>query len=218
MKKKLMIALIVIAVIVGEIFAWCIAYSMRKSNDNLPPLTTIAEMSEAEVNSLLPGYKIVQLEEVWGEPNFSEDSTASWKIGNITLVVNYKKNGVVVICGLKDENGASVGDNQDIPEPESYAFEAQYIRTDGYSEDRSYPYCIVIDTKEELEAYYDVNKEVLQFEKNISWASHNGDLNKIINKTGRSFDWKSITGGPTTANFVTGTVRNWYGDIEITSS
>ena len=56
------------------------------------------------------------------------------------------------------------------------------------------------------------------FEKNISWASHNGDLNKIINKTGRSFDWKSITGGPTTANFVTGTVRNWYGDIEITSS
>ena len=164
MKKKLMIALIVIAVIVGAIFAWCIAYSMRKSNDNLPPLTTIAEMSEAEVNSLLPGYKIVQLEEVWGEPNFSEDSTASWKIGNITLVVNYKKNGVVVICGLKDENGASVGDNQDIPEPESYAFEAQYIRTDGYSEDRSYPYCIVIDTKEELEAYYDVNKEQFDLE------------------------------------------------------
>lgn len=109
MKKK-MIALTMIAVIAGAIFAWRIAYSVRKSNDNLPALTTIAEMSEAEVNSLLPGYKIIQLEEVWGEPDFSEDSTASWKIGNVTLVVNYKNNGVVAICGLTDENGVSVGE------------------------------------------------------------------------------------------------------------
>ena len=46
----------------------------------------------------------------------------------------------------------------------------------------------------------------------------NGSLNKIINKTGRSFDWKSITGGPSAATFVTGTVENWYGNIEVTSS
>ena len=110
MKKKLMITLSVIVVIVGAIFAWRIAYSIRKSNDNLPSLTSIAEMSESEVNSLLPGYKIVQLEEVWGAPDFSEENTASWKIGDITLVVNYKNNGVVVICGLKDKNGASVGE------------------------------------------------------------------------------------------------------------
>ena len=37
-----------------------------------------------------------------------------------------------------------------------------------------------------------------------------------VSKTGRSFDWKSITGGPEAATFETGTVRNWYGDIEIT--
>lgn len=54
------------------------------------------------------------------------------------------------------------------------------------------------------------------FEKSISWESHNANLTKIINKTGRSFDWKAITGGPTTATFETGNVRNWYGDIEVT--
>ena len=110
MKKKPTIALIVIAVIAGTIFAWRIAYAMRKSNDNLPALAAIAEMSESEVNSLLPGYKIIQLEEVWGEADFSENGTASWKTGNVTLVVNYKSNGIVAICGLKDEKGASFGE------------------------------------------------------------------------------------------------------------
>lgn len=65
--------------------------------------------------------------------------------------------------GGKTEDIGSV--NQDIPEPESYAFDAQYIRTDGYSEERSYPYCIVIDYKEELEAYYDANKEQFDLER-----------------------------------------------------
>ena len=37
--------------------------------------------------------------------------------------------------------------------PEAYAFEAQYIRTNGYSEERSYPYHVVINSKEELDAY-----------------------------------------------------------------
>ena len=60
--------------------------------------------------------------------------------------------------------------NQDSPtqgaqEPESYAFEAQYIRTNGYSEDRSYPYHVVIDSKEELEAYYEANKDTFDLER-----------------------------------------------------
>ncbi len=103
MKKKLIASLIVVAVIVGAIFVLRIGYSMRKSNDNLPTLTAIAEMSEAEINDILPGYKITQLREVWGKSDISEDSTDSWKIGNITLVVSYKNNGVVAVCGLKDE-------------------------------------------------------------------------------------------------------------------
>lgn len=65
--------------------------------------------------------------------------------------------------GGKTEDTGSA--NQDIPEPESYAFDTQYIRTDGYSEERSYPYCIVIDSKEELEAYYDANKDQFDLER-----------------------------------------------------
>ena len=164
MKKQLTIVLSFV-VILGAIFAWSVAYAMRKNTDNLPTLATIVEMSEAEVNSLLPGYKINQLMTVWGEPDFSEDSTASWKIGDVTLIVNYKNNGVVAICGLKDENGASVEENQDIAEPESYAFEVQYIRTDGDSEDKSFPYCVVIDSRQELEDYYLIHKEQFDLER-----------------------------------------------------
>ncbi len=53
------------------------------------------------------------------------------------------------------------------------------------------------------------------FRKEISWGNFNSDLTKIINTTGRKFNWKSITGGPSDATFVTGTVENWYGNIEV---
>ncbi|WP_367924604.1 hypothetical protein [uncultured Ruthenibacterium sp.] len=103
-----MMVWIVIVVIAGIFAAWRIGYSVRKSNDNLPALTAIAEMSEAEVNNILPGYQINQLREVWGEPDESKEGEDRWKTGDVTLVVNYKNNGVVAICGLKDENGLSI--------------------------------------------------------------------------------------------------------------
>ena len=56
------------------------------------------------------------------------------------------------------------------------------------------------------------------FKKQITWTSNNGALTKIVNKTGRSFNWKSITDGPSDATFVTGTIENWYGDIEVTDT
>ena len=55
------------------------------------------------------------------------------------------------------------------------------------------------------------------FAKRINWTTQNSKLTKIINKTNRSFDWKSITAGPSAATFKTGIVENWYGDIEVTS-
>lgn len=110
MKKRMQIVLIVIAVIVSAVFFWRIAYALRKSNDNLPVLTAIIQMRESEVNSILPGYRIIQLREVWGDPDTSEEGTDCWKIGSITLIVNYKNNGIVAVCGLKDESGASVGE------------------------------------------------------------------------------------------------------------
>ena len=51
--------------------------------------------------------------------------------------------------------------------------------------------------------------------KVINWDAFNASLTKIINKTGRKFDWKAITGGPTEATFEYGTVENWYGNIEV---
>ena len=54
------------------------------------------------------------------------------------------------------------------------------------------------------------------FTKQVTWTSNNGGLNQIVNKTGRSFNWQAITNGPEAANFETGTVRNWYGDIKVT--
>ena len=60
----------------------------------------------------------------------------------------------ICVVGLSACNSNNVP-----PPPEAYAFEAQYIRTDGYSENRSYPYHVVINSREELEAYYKANKE-----------------------------------------------------------
>ena len=51
------------------------------------------------------------------------------------------------------------------PEPEAYAFDAQYIRTDGYSDDRSYPYYTVISSRAELEAYYEAYKDIYNLER-----------------------------------------------------
>lgn len=50
-------------------------------------------------------------------------------------------------------------------DPEAYVFDAQYIRTDGYSADCIYPYYVVIDSKEELMRYYEANKSIYDFER-----------------------------------------------------
>ena len=93
MKKKLSVIAVIILVLAICVSAWFYGYYNHKSNDNLPTLAAIAEMSEADVNSLLPGYHIDQLREVWGKPDTSENGTACWKIGNDTiLVVSYKNN------------------------------------------------------------------------------------------------------------------------------
>ncbi len=56
------------------------------------------------------------------------------------------------------------------------------------------------------------------FSKSITWTSSNGGLVKIINKTGKSFNWQAITSGPSAASFKTGTVENWYGDIVVSDN
>ena len=70
---------------------------------------------------------------------------------------------LVLICIL-DLNSCG-SKNVQPSNPEEYAFEAQYIRTNGYSEDRSYPYHVVISSKKELVDYYEENKELFDLER-----------------------------------------------------
>lgn len=108
--KSIKTLIVIVVIIALCVTGWLFGYHNRKSNDNLPTLEMIAEMSEAEVNDLLPGYRISQLEEVWGAPEVKENNEARWEIGEITLIVNYKNNEKVAICGLKDAEGNSVGE------------------------------------------------------------------------------------------------------------
>ena len=49
--------------------------------------------------------------------------------------------------------------------------------------------------------------------------SSNQNLSKIVNKTGKSFEWGNIIsyGGSAVYNFITGTVPNDYGNVEVVS-
>ena len=66
MKKKLSVIAVIILVLAICVSAWFYGYYNHKSNDNLPTLAAIAEMSEADVNSLLPGYHILTSLERYG--------------------------------------------------------------------------------------------------------------------------------------------------------
>ena len=67
---------------------------------------------------------------------------------------------VIGLCACNSNNSSNHG-----AAPEAYAFEAQYIRTNGGSENTSYPYHVVINSREELDAYYETNKELFDLER-----------------------------------------------------
>jgi len=104
MKKKMIIALSVILVIVGAIFAWRVAYSMQKNTDNIPTLAMVSEMDDV---SFLVGYRSNQLITVWGEPDEETPTTVgttilTWKIDNdTTLVVHVDSKNKVASYELK---------------------------------------------------------------------------------------------------------------------
>ena len=104
MKKKLMIALIIVIVIVGAIFAWRIAYSLQKNTDNIPTLSMVSEMDDA---SFLVGYRSNQLITVWGEPDEETPTTVgttilTWRIDDDTiLIVHVGSNNKVASYELK---------------------------------------------------------------------------------------------------------------------
>ena len=103
--KKGAIVLSILLVIVLGVSAWFYGYYNRKSNDNLPSLSLIAEMEEVDVNELLDGYSRTQLRSVWDEPDFINSNKDVWEIDErTTLIVSYNNKDEVVICGFSIGN------------------------------------------------------------------------------------------------------------------
>lgn len=106
MKKKTTAVICVLAVIALGILVWSYACHDQKSNDNLPALSLIAEMDEADVNELLAGYRRIQLRTVWEEPAFTDKNSDIWEIdGRTTLNVSYNNQEKVVVCRLTTGDG-----------------------------------------------------------------------------------------------------------------
>lgn len=101
LKKKASAVVCILAVIALGILIWLYGYHNQKSNDNLPALSSIAEMEEADVNELLAGYHRTQLRTVWEEPAFTNTNSDIWEInGKTTLGVSYNNREKVVVCRL----------------------------------------------------------------------------------------------------------------------
>lgn len=83
--KKSILVLAVIAILIGT---WFAAYHNHKSTSNLPQLSVIGQMDEADVNELLVGYYRTQLPDVWGgpDPELSGENTWVWVIDDNTLL------------------------------------------------------------------------------------------------------------------------------------
>ena len=101
MKKRATVIVGILAVIALGISVWFYAYYNQKSNDNLPSLSAIAEMEEADVNELLIGYRRAQLRTVWEEPDSINSNEDIWEINErMALVVSYNNKDNVVVCAL----------------------------------------------------------------------------------------------------------------------
>lgn len=72
--------------------------------------------------------------------------------------------GWIVVSNEADPNAGAT-------EPEAYSFKAQYIRTDGGTEEASYPHHTVISSRAELDAYYEAHKDTYDLERRDTFSS-----------------------------------------------
>ena len=97
MKKKAAAAILVV-IALGVSVLFCTNYN-SKSTDNLPSLSAMAEMEEADANELLAGYRRNQLRSVWQEPSFVGSNQDIWEIdGKTALMVSYNNFDKAVVC------------------------------------------------------------------------------------------------------------------------
>ena len=113
--KKIMSLILVLAMVMA--FAGC----GKKDIEKIPSLETIITMDEGDINSVLPGYTIDQLEETWGAPNNSSENESVWYLNDMRLIVNYNWLGKVVVCGLEEAPDPNPDGNiERTNEPETY--------------------------------------------------------------------------------------------------
>lgn len=65
----------------------------------------------------------------------------------------------------KVEEKVSDGASELGTDPAGYAFDAQYIRTDGGFDEAETPYYVLIESREALDAYYEANKDIFDLER-----------------------------------------------------
>lgn len=103
-KKKayLLLAILILAAVIPAV--WVAGYQGRKSNDNLPSLAAIGQMEEAEANGIVCGYRRIQLEDVWGQADRTEEAEDVWQLEDGRLFrVNYNDDGRAVVCSMGPE-------------------------------------------------------------------------------------------------------------------
>ncbi len=162
--------------------------------DTSAPVDNTVESQNVEIGSVIPGYTLHVVDivdttkegecdcagelELFYEDGLNEYYFASVKsdyilvmdnTGHTRDVVSALNEGIISVDTL-DYYGIEYFTVPKFaePEPETYMFVAQYIRTNGYSANGVYPYHAVIDSKEELMAYYEANKTLFDLERRDS--------------------------------------------------
>ena len=188
MKKILVLVLIMLC---GLSMASCADNRQHGAADTLAPVDNTVASQNVEIGSEIPGYTLHVVDivdtteegkcdcadaiEIFYEDELNEyyfdcaKSKYVWVMdntGGTRDVVSALDEGLITIDSL-DYYGIEyfIVPKSGTSDAEAYMFEAQYIRTDGDSADGVYPYHAVIDSKEELMAYYEANKNLFDLER-----------------------------------------------------
>jgi len=212
------------------------AFIYKRNSDGSIDYTTIISYGGANKNVIIPGEKngvnLLKIETM----AFAHSGLLSVKIPSSVTSI-----GVRAFIGnsLRDEDAiiykrteagidySSIigygGSNKDVVIPnsvtriEDYAFYYNGIKSVDIPETVKYIGKFAFSRNSLTNVVIPSSVETIEngaFEKSYTGQVEN-PIVSIINKTGRSFDWKSITGGSSNATFVTGTIKHRYGDIKV---
>ena len=95
-KSKHMVAVVSTLLILIILIITTILYTRRKNTDNIMSPEITITMSNEQLNSLMNGYYIHQVFEVWGVPTTNSDDIYIWKIGDKSIRFTTNKNEKII--------------------------------------------------------------------------------------------------------------------------